>query len=114
MELLLKDGDYLPDGMGGMVRLENEQALLQRVLYRLTARRGGFPFLPELGSDLWRLGQEKPGQRLAAARQFVAQALKEEPVEVTEVTLLETPDGCGEVTVSLAYHGEAFSVSATI
>lgn len=114
MELLLKDGDYLPDGLGGMVRLEGAQALLQRVLFRLTARRGGLPFLPQLGSDLWRLGREKPGQRLAAARQFVAQALAEEPVEVTEVTLQEDQQGHGEVTVYLTYLGEDFSVKATI
>ena len=55
MELLLKDGDYVSDGAGGQVRLEGEEALLQRVLFRLTARRGGFPLMPELGSRLYAL-----------------------------------------------------------
>ena len=49
MELRLEQGDYVPNGAGGFQRLEGAEALLQRVLFRLTARRGQFPFLPELG-----------------------------------------------------------------
>ena len=41
MELLLREGEYVADGRGGVVRLEGEEALLGRVLFRLTARRGG-------------------------------------------------------------------------
>ena len=52
MELLIRDGDYVPDGSGGFLRLEGAQELLERVLFRLVARRGGMPFLPELGSLL--------------------------------------------------------------
>ena len=52
MELELRNGDYVSDGAGGLRRLEGDQALLQRVLFRLTARRGQFPFLEELGSRL--------------------------------------------------------------
>ena len=40
MELQLKNGDYVPDGRGGAVRLTGDAALLQRVLFRLSARRG--------------------------------------------------------------------------
>ena len=40
MELWLRDGDYVPDGRGGLVRSEGAEALLQRVLFRLCARRG--------------------------------------------------------------------------
>ena len=53
MELRLEQGDYVPNGAGGFQRLEGAEALLQRVLFRLTARRGQFPFLPELGSRLY-------------------------------------------------------------
>ena len=35
MELWLRDGDYVPDGRGGLVRSEGAEALLQRVLFRL-------------------------------------------------------------------------------
>ena len=55
MELRLEQGDYVPNGAGGFQRLEGAEALLQRVLFRLTARRGQFPFLPELGSRLYAL-----------------------------------------------------------
>ena len=50
MELKLVNGDYLPDGRGGLQQAEEE--ILQRALSRLTARRGSFPFLPEFGSRL--------------------------------------------------------------
>ena len=77
-ELLLRDGDYVPDGQGGLRRAEGTDGLLQRVLFQLSARRGSFPFLPELGSRLYRLTQEKPGARAALARQYAAEALAEQ------------------------------------
>ena len=39
MELKLRNGDYVPDGTGSVIRLEGAQALLQRVLFRLKAHR---------------------------------------------------------------------------
>ena len=63
MALLLKDGDYVVDERGGLRTVEGAQDLLQRVLFRLQARRGSFPFLPELGSRLYLLPREKPGGR---------------------------------------------------
>ena len=79
MELRLEQGDYVPNGAGGFQRLEGAEALLQRVLFRLTARRGQFPFLPELGSRLYQLGREKPSAREALALQYVTEALVQEP-----------------------------------
>ena len=58
MEAKLFNGDYIPDGLGGVVRCEGADALLERVLFRLTARRGQFPLLPRLGSRLYLLGRE--------------------------------------------------------
>ena len=66
MELKMKNGDYLPDGIGGEQRVDGTEALLARALFRLSVRRGSFPFLPELGSELYRLGHEKPSARAAA------------------------------------------------
>ena len=83
MELELRDGDYLADGAGGLRRVEGREALLQRIFFRLTARRGTFPFWESLGSRLWTLGNLPAPERRAAARQFVAEALEEEPVTVT-------------------------------
>ena len=89
MELELRDGDYLADGAGGLRRVEGREALLQRIFFRLTARRGTFPFRGSLGSRLWTLGNLPAPERRAAARQFVAEALEEEPVTVERVTVEE-------------------------
>ena len=42
--LKIKERDYVPDGAGSLCRAEGREALLQRVLFRLAARRGQFPF----------------------------------------------------------------------
>ena len=60
MAAKLRDGDYIADGLGGVVRTEGTEALLQRVLFRLTARRGTFPFWETLGSQLWKLDAKAP------------------------------------------------------
>ena len=44
MELKLQNGDYVLDGAARLCRVEGAEALLQRVLFRLSARRGAFPF----------------------------------------------------------------------
>ena len=50
MELELQNGDYVPDGIGGVRRVSGREALAQRIIFRLTARRGSFPFWPELAA----------------------------------------------------------------
>ena len=60
MELKIRNGDYIADGIGGERRADGAEALLERALFRLSVQRGSFPFLPELGSELYRLGHEKP------------------------------------------------------
>ena len=97
-----------------MERAEGAEEVLARVLFRLTARRGALPFLPNLGSQLHRILREKPSARLAAAKQYVAQALEEEEqVRVTDVTLTETAAGA-EITVALLWQGETLSVTALV
>lgn len=114
MEPRLKNGDYIPDGLGGVVRCEGAEALLERVLFRLTARRGGLPFLPRLGSRLHLLSREPAVQRLSAARQYVAEALAEEPVSVADVELAALGDGQARLTVWLDYQGTELSVSLEV
>lgn len=114
MELELKNGDYLADGVGGLRRVQGREALLQRVLFRLTARRGSFPFWEELGSRLWALGRVSAPERQAAARQYVAEALSEEPVTVEDVTLEQNGDGAALVTAWLRYEGEPLPVTVTV
>ena len=114
MELKLQNGDYLPDGAGGVEGCAGAEEVLARVLFRLTARRGALPFLPELGSQLYRVLREKPSARLAAAKQYVAQALEEETeVSVTDVTLTDTQQGL-EIAVKLLWQGEELAVSTVV
>lgn len=114
MELWLNKGDYVPDGAGGFVTLTGEEALLQRILFRLCARRGAFPMLPELGSRLWLLGKEKPGSRLGAAREYVEEALAEEAVRVESVKLSDGGDGRILVTALLRRDTETVEVTVGV
>ena len=59
MELMMQNGDYVSDGRGGVKRSEGGEEILQRVLFQLSARRGAFPLLPQVGSELWRLPRAK-------------------------------------------------------
>lgn len=114
MALLLKDGDYVADERGRLRTVEGAQDLLQRVLFRLQARRGSFPFLPELGSRLYLLPREKPGDRQALARQYAGEALREEDVEVTEATVADGMDDRLQVLVTLTWNGERLEAEVTV
>lgn len=110
MEWKLTDGDYVPDGDGGLTALDGGEEVLARVLYRLAARRGALPFLPRLGSRLYQLGREKPSARQALAAQYVAEALREEPeIRVQAVRLSQTGE-TGLLTVDLEWQGEELTV----
>ena len=111
MELNIVNGDYVPDGTGGLRRLQGAEEVLGRVLFRLTARRGSFPFLPELGSRLHRILRERPGARQALAAQYVAEALEaEQEIKVTGVEWQDRGAG-GHLTVYLEWQGEALSLN---
>ena len=113
--LSLRNGDYVLDGTGGLRRAEGREALLERVLFRLTARRVTFPFLPELGSRLWQLGQLSAAQRQSAAEQYVAEALApEEGLTVDQVTLAESGGGRARVTASMTWRGDSLSVTVEV
>lgn len=103
----LRDGDYVPNGRGGFVRLEGVQALLMRALFRLQCRRGALPMMPELGSRLWTLGQARVSARRGLAMAYCAEALRELPVIVTDVALTERGDGQMALAVELEYEGQA-------
>ena len=102
MELLIKNRDYVPDGTGGFVRVSGKEELLQRVP------------LPEVGSGLYRLGREKPKNRAAAAKKYVAEALRgETALTVTEVSL-EQRGELMDVTVALRYEGEDLALTVSM
>ena len=96
----LEKGDYALRG----VPLRGQEAAFADALFRLQCRRGSFPFLPKLGSRLWRLGMERRADRPALARQFCAEALEGSPVQPGSVTVRE--EGALIVELTLAI-GEA-------
>ncbi len=108
MERVLKNGEYLPDGAGGLMSVSGGEEVLARALFRLTARRGALPFLPGLGSRLYELSREKPSARQALAEQYVAEALGEEDVSVQTVELQMQGEG-GLLTVKLLWRGETLT-----
>lgn len=114
MELRLRNGDYVPDGVGGLLRVEGREALLQRVLFKLTVRRGSFPFLPELGSRLHQLGKISPAQRQAAAAQYAAEALEGEALTVESVELGSGTAGATALTVNCIWRGDPLPVTVEI
>ncbi len=114
LELELRYGDYVPDQTGGLRRAAGADALLQRALFRLTARRGMFPFWETLGSRLWELGRLPAAERQAAARQYVAEALAEEAVQVESVSLSEFGGGRAGIAVELSYEGGSLAVSVGV
>lgn len=114
MELKLKKGDYVPDGLGGFCRCTGAEGLLAEALFRLTCRRGSFPLMPELGSRLYLLGREKAGNRPAAARQAAEEALAGLPVLVERVTAVSTPEGLCSVTAWLRHPGGSTFLEVTV
>ena len=79
MELKINDRDYVADGMGGLVRVSGWDELLERVLFKLSVRRGSFSLLPELGS---RVTIEDPERLL----------LNQIPLEPVVQFYLDAPD----------------------
>ena len=112
MELKIKDRDYVADGAGGLVRVSGWDELLERVLFKLSVRRGSFALAPELGSNL--LWREKGESRATAAKQYVAEALAdEEGLSVTGMELAEK-NGFLELRVLLRYENETGEAVVTI
>lgn len=110
MSLLLRNRDYARDGNGGVTVVSGGEALLNEALFRLTARRGSFPFLPRLGSRMGELRREKPSDWDALARQFAVEALDGlEDVTVTGVRVRRDQDALLVMT-DLLWQGEALTV----
>ena len=112
--LQIRNGDYVPDGRGGLHRAQGREDLLERVLFRLTARRGQFPFLEDLGSSLWRLGRVGTAGRQAAAEQYVAEALADEEGLTVEAVTLTQEENMARVMVELTYQGEDLTVTLEV
>jgi len=115
MELKLENGDYVPAANGELARVDGNEALLQRALMRLQARRGGFAALPDYGSRLHTLCRLKPGERAAAARAYAVEALAAEPeMEVGEVRYAEDGAGGALLEVELVCGGRKGALKISV
>ena len=114
MALLLKQRDYVPDENGGVTVVRDGDELLSEVLFRLTARRGSFPFLPNLGSRMGELRREKQSDWKALARQFAVEALAElKDLTVVDAGVSQEGEALW-VTVELRWQGTDWSVTAQV
>lgn len=110
MSILIKNGDYVPDGKGSVMTVSGGEDIICEVLFRLSARRGSFPLLPEFGSRIYRLRGEKSSVRTALARQYAVEALSElENVSVTDAAVSVTGDRL-LIRVELLWQGQALTV----
>lgn len=110
MSILLENRDYVADGAGSVRSVEGAEAVLSEALFRLTARRGRFVLLPELGSRMYKLREERPSRRNALARQYAAEAL----ASLDEVTVTDAwVTGLGDtlhIRVELSWEGRPLAV----
>lgn len=114
MELKLTDGNYLPRLGGGFVSVSGIDELAQRVEMKLKARRGGFPLMPDFGSRLYSLPSIKPSRRDAAARQFVAEALSDEPGLSLEELNISFKNDTMLLDLQFSYSDNTLSVSMSV
>ena len=110
----MENGRYVPGEFSGFAQVTGAQELAQRILMKLTARRGGFPLRPEYGSRLYLLPKEKPSQRPAAARQLVTEALAEElDVSLEDVSVSQAGQAI-ELKLRFLAQGGEFELSTLI
>lgn len=115
MTLLLENGDYVLQDNGRLRELTGQEQLLQRVLIKLTARRGGFPLMPTLGSRLWQLCRSAPAERETLAKQYVLEALSDETeLTVTDVICTSGAGQAMDITVLLTRAEGTLSVTVSV
>ncbi len=114
MSLLLKNRDYAVNGDGGVVVAAGGDALLNEALFRLTVRRGSFPFLPELGSRMYLLRREKPSAWADLACQYAAEALADlTGLTVTGAAVSRQGDALW-AEIAMKWKGESLTVTAEL
>lgn len=116
MELKIVDGRYVPGENSALERVSGIEELRQRILMKLTARRGEYFPMEEFGSKLHTLSRLRPSQVESEARRFVAQALAgEEGLILQELSFTPEDKGGGRLLLSFSYGGDkALAVESRI
>lgn len=113
MELKLVNGRYIPAKHQGFVQVEGLEELAQRIVMKLTAKRGRFLPLPKYGSRLYLLPTLKPSQRETAAWQFVIEALADESCVELEKLEFNQDGETGSLKLNLVYNDDTkFTIKA--
>ena len=116
MDLLLRDGDFGLDERGMPVQLDGVDELLQRVLIRLTVRKGAFALDPMLGSRFYALRRadlrSMEREAMAMAQEALA-SMKELSVTAVQVDP-EIDGGATRVTVWLKVGAGEMPVTFTV
>ena len=108
MDTAISNGDFICDSKGIPVELTGYDELLQRVLIRLTVKKGSFIYDTSLGSRLYTL-KSTDGNLKERALSLVREAL------VDDVFTTWTNDGENlELTVVLSINNEEKDVVITI
>lgn len=116
MEIALEGGRYKAAAVGGLETVTGTEELAQRLLMKLTARRGGFALWPSYGSRLYTLaGAVKPKERLTAARQFITEALADESdVAINGLEISDGGEGTLGISLTLTLPGGTLGIDFTI
>ena len=77
MDTLLKDGIISANANGLPVQVSGIDEITQRALIRLSVRKGGFIYDPDLGSDLFNISVTKTDE--GTLKSIVCEALKDMP-----------------------------------
>ena len=104
----------MPYGAGNIKTAVDFEEKLQRVLFKLSCRKGGFAPKKEIGSRLYMLVNEKKENRETAARKYVLEALEEETgVSLTALEVKAVGDTLS-VYLTLEYNGESEKLQVDI
>jgi len=113
MELKLSGSDYAVSE-GKLSSVSGAEEILQRVLMKLTAKRGGFAPMPEFGSRLHLLPGAKKSERAALSEAYVAEALAGE--RDISISSLNVSEAGGEIRIALTlrYKGNDFDLALSV
>lgn len=114
MSLKLVNRDYAAGENGGVAVAQGGEELLGEAMFRLTARRGSFPFLRSLGSRMHLLRRTRPSEWDSLALQYAVEAMEDmEGVQVTGAAARRDGDGL-LVTVELLWQGTELPVEVRL
>ena len=117
MDTLLKNNDHAADEYGRPVTITGTRALVQRLLIRLSVRRGSFAPNPNLGSELHKLPLALAGEkRDRLALHYAQEALLPEGARVEQATCRPVkgkPDALA-VALTITLGGRTFPLEVAV